>query len=72
MRRQLTLADVGHVYGVDPGQLWFSGCLAGGPITRLLGRRATVHLTNEAALRLAIELLAIVSARYAGELEAGR
>ena len=64
MRPHITIGDVGHAYGVEPGNLWFSGRVAGGPKS-VVGHRITVRLTEEAAARLASELLAIVSARRA-------
>jgi hypothetical protein len=64
MSREITVRDVGHVYAADPGDLWFAGRVSRGP-RRVVGRRAAVHLTEEAAVRLASELLAVVSARQA-------
>jgi hypothetical protein len=61
---RITVSDVGHPYGVDPGDLWFSGRLIEGP-SDIVGRRVVLHVTEEAADRLANELLKILSARRA-------
>jgi hypothetical protein len=58
----ITVSGVGHAYGVDPGHVWFAGHVTGGP-TGILGHRAVVRLTEEAAVQLATELLVIVSTR---------
>jgi hypothetical protein len=70
VRGEITVGDVGHAYAADPGDLWFVGRVSGGP-RRILGSRAAVHLTEEAAVRLATELLAIVSIRQAHRLRRG-
>lgn len=69
-QREITVADIGHAYGVDPGDLWFAGRLAIAP-ERLVGRRVVVRLTEDEAGRLAAELLTILSARRARREQPG-
>jgi hypothetical protein len=61
---EITVAGIGHVYGVDPGDLWFAGRLTAAS-ERLTGRRVVVRLTEDEAGRLAAELLTILSSRRA-------
>jgi hypothetical protein len=69
-QREITVAGVGHAYGVDPGDLWFAGRLAVAP-ERLVGRRVVVCLNQDEAGRLAAELLTILSARRARREQSG-
>jgi hypothetical protein len=64
VKREIVVSDVGHAYAADPGDLWFSGQVTSGP-RAILGNRASVHLTEQSAVRLATELLTIVFARRA-------
>ena len=64
MKPEITVSELGHAYAADPGDIWFSGQVTSGPMV-ILGGRASVHLTEEAAVQLATELLTIVFARWA-------
>jgi hypothetical protein len=70
MKPEITVSGGGHAYGVDPGDVWFAGQVTGGP-AGILGRRVAVHLTEEAAVQLATELLVIVSSRRSRPVQCG-